>query len=123
MATTNNDNDNADPEEPSWLSMSNMEETQRGLSLQPTAFGVQNDVDARQRSFERKQEYQRKQEQRSERLSQIKDAWYENKIKTMKNNSNYRDARSLGNAQRPDPTEGQDDDATRTLLLCGLNCC
>jgi hypothetical protein len=94
---------------------SNMDEIRHGLSFQPKSIGVANQSDMRQRSFERREEYQRKQQRRSERLAQIGQAWGDHKrAATRYNKSN--DGIMLNKNQ-------QDDTTVTTPFLCGLCCC
>ena len=107
----------ADGDLPSWVlpTMSNMDEIQHGLSFQPKTMGVQSDDDVRTRSYQRKEEYERKKELRSARIAKITQTWNDNKNKYSTDGT----ANSESNVIIVDSEE----DTKTTLLLCGLNCC
>ena len=98
--------------------MSNMDEIQHGLSLQPKTIGVQNDGDIRTRSYQRKEEYERKKELRSERIAKIQAVWNDNKNKY----NTDRDSIPTNSNNNIVDVDAEEDTKT-TLLLCGLNCC
>ena len=106
-----------DGDSPSWMlpTMSNMDEIQHGLSFQPKTIGVQSDGDIRTRSYQRKEEYERKKELRSARIAKITQTWNDNKNRYNTDGT----AISESNVVIADVEE----DTKTTLLLCGLNCC